>query len=37
MDFIDKLEKNPKFMKYFLIFATIYLIAVFILDYYLSH
>jgi hypothetical protein len=37
MDFIDKLEKNPKFMKYFSIFATIYLIAAFILDYFLSH
>jgi len=37
MDFIDKLEKNPKFMKYFLIFATVYLIVVFIIDLYLSH
>jgi len=37
MDLIDKLEKNSKFMKYLLIFATIYLITVFILDYYLSH
>jgi len=37
MDFLDKLEKNSKFMKYFSIFATVYLIAVFIVDYYLSH
>ena len=37
MNFIKNLEKNTKFMKHFLIFATIYLIAVFILDFYLSY
>jgi hypothetical protein len=36
MDLIDKLEQHPRFLKYFFIFASLYLTAVFILDYYLS-